>query len=111
MAFDAHDVAVFLLLGGMMYVILDMDESLLSALIRMVPYNEVADFFDGTGRGGRPKAHDDRWWEKTGRNLSIAVFSHTFRCRCVVLLWWMLYVVTYTALDPRHGWILPQCRR
>lgn len=85
MTYDEHDVVVFLLLAGMMYFVLDAKESILSTLVRMVDYNVLADYLDGTMRTGSSRPHADRWWAKTGAHLSHTVFASGFRCRCVTL--------------------------
>lgn len=79
-----QNAAAFLLLAGMTFLEADEEEPLIQAL-RLAPYNQVADFLDGTARTGKSVPHAERWWEQTGRYLSSAQFKTAFRCRRVRL--------------------------
>ena len=82
MSLAGNDAAAFVLLASWMFLTRDDEEPMFQAL-RLADYNEAADFLDGTGRTGRSLPHAERWWEKTGRNLSSAQFKTAFRCRYV----------------------------
>lgn len=73
-----------LLLASLMFLDDDDDfETILLQALSTAKYDEVADFFDGSGRDGTTKPHAERYWERSGRYLSSAQFRSAFRCRYV----------------------------
>lgn len=64
--------AALVLLASMMFLDDDDLESPLTQALEIADYNAVADLFDGTARDGKTIPHAERYWESTGRHLSVA---------------------------------------